>query len=64
MNRQYDHVFRLADSVATDTIYKGGSAAIFKYFVRLGDDYHPDAHACRLKLSLVTNDSGMDSPGI
>ena len=62
LNRQYAHVFRLADSVATDTKYKSSSATIFKYFTRMGDDFHPDAHACRLKISLVTNDSGMNSP--
>jgi hypothetical protein len=34
---------------------------IFNQLEFLGNDYHPDAHACRLKLSIVTVGLGEDS---
>eukprot|EP00603_Paraphysomonas_imperforata_P014039 CAMPEP_0114478766 /NCGR_PEP_ID=MMETSP0104-20121206/16170_1 /TAXON_ID=37642 ORGANISM="Paraphysomonas imperforata, Strain PA2" /NCGR_SAMPLE_ID=MMETSP0104 /ASSEMBLY_ACC=CAM_ASM_000202 /LENGTH=200 /DNA_ID=CAMNT_0001653999 /DNA_START=121 /DNA_END=721 /DNA_ORIENTATION=+ len=59
LHRDYSTVFRLADSIATDTVL---ILKIFKGFARTNDDWHPDAHACRLKISLVTIDSGSESP--
>ena len=62
LHRDYSTVFRLADSIATDTSFNSEGDTIFKGFVRTNDDWHPDAHACRLKISLVTIDSGSESP--
>ena len=57
MNRNYEHTFRLADSVATDRRFSTEGLSIWANFP--SDDYHPNAHACRLKLSLVTIDAPM-----
>lgn len=62
MHRMYNDVFRLADSIATDNKFNQDGLLIFKAFERCNDDWHPDAHACRLKIYLVTMDSGMKSP--
>jgi len=62
LHRDYDTVFRLTDSVATDTNLGETAEIIFKYFMNANDDWHPDAHACRLKISLVTIDSGVNLP--
>ena len=62
LHRDYDEVFRLADSVATDTQLNAEGLTIFNAFKRVLDDWHPDAHAGRLKISLVTMDSGMPQP--
>jgi thiol-disulfide isomerase/thioredoxin len=62
MHRIYDEVFRLADSIATDNKFNADGLQVFKAFDRCNDDWHPDAHACRLKIFLVTMDSGMESP--
>jgi thiol-disulfide isomerase/thioredoxin len=62
LHRDYDEVFRLADSIATDTSFNSEGDEIFRGFARTCDDWHPDAHSCRLKISLVTIDSGTVSP--
>jgi thiol-disulfide isomerase/thioredoxin len=62
LHRDYDEVFRLADSIATDTSFNSEGNDIFQGFARTCDDWHPDAHSCRLKISLVTIDSGTVSP--
>ena len=62
LHREYDSVFRLADSVATDTSFNFEGLNIFKNLSAGNDDWHPDAHACRLKISLVTIDSGCECP--
>jgi hypothetical protein len=62
LHRDYDDVYRLTDSVATDTALSPEGAAIFAALKFCGDDAHPDAHACRLKLSLVTADAGAELP--
>ena len=62
LHRDYDAVFRLADSTATDTKFNDEGLSIFKAFSRTNSDRHPDAHACRLKISLVTIDSETESP--
>eukprot|EP00744_Colponema_vietnamica_P004831 GILI01007158.1.p1 GENE.GILI01007158.1~~GILI01007158.1.p1 ORF type:complete len:1056 (-),score=346.73 GILI01007158.1:456-3395(-) len=58
LHRDYDECFRLADSIATDTNLSSEGRAIFETFSQSNNDWHPDAHACRLKISLVTIDSG------
>lgn len=62
LHRDYTTVFRLADSIATDTSFNTEGLEIFKNFIQANGDWHPDAHACRLKISLVTIDSGTASP--
>jgi thiol-disulfide isomerase/thioredoxin len=62
LHRDYADVFRLADSIATDTKFNEEGQDIFMGFRNSNDDWHPDAHACRLKISLVTIDSGTESP--
>eukprot|EP00750_Incisomonas_marina_P014138 INCI17609.11.p1 GENE.INCI17609.11~~INCI17609.11.p1 ORF type:complete len:5029 (+),score=1065.32 INCI17609.11:298-15384(+) len=62
LNRDYSAVSSLVDSIATDTKYSPEGLAIFTELARTLDDAHPDAHACRLKISLVTMDSPMTSP--
>ena len=56
LHRDYAEVFRLSQSVGTDVELSAEEAVIFS---ALGDvqDAHPDAHACRLRLSIVTADS-------
>ena len=44
----------MAESCVSDTELTGEEAAIFAQLSLLGDDAHPDAHACRLKISLAT----------
>jgi hypothetical protein len=62
LHRDYAEVFRLSDSIATDTKLNAEGLDIYKAYKSIKDDWHPDAHACRLKISLVTIDSGMKSP--
>lgn len=62
LHRDYAEVFRLADSIATDTKFNSEGLQVFSAFKRANDDCHPDAHACRLKISLVIIDSGVDLP--
>lgn len=62
LHRDYADVFRLADSIATDTNFNAEGSQIFSRFAGTCNDWHPDAHACRLKISLVTIDSGATSP--
>lgn len=62
LHRDYAQVFRLADSVATDTKLNTEGQAIFANLSAAASDAHPDSHACRMKISLVTADSGMTDP--
>lgn len=62
LHRDYAEVFRLADSIATDTVFNNEGLSIFQNFGAVNNDFHPDAHACRLKISLVTIDAGMTLP--
>eukprot|EP00457_Paulinella_chromatophora_P000002 gb/GEZN01000002.1/.p1 GENE.gb/GEZN01000002.1/~~gb/GEZN01000002.1/.p1 ORF type:complete len:6816 (+),score=1425.09 gb/GEZN01000002.1/:114-20561(+) len=62
LNRDYEEVYRLADSVATDTKFSKEGKMMFDGLGLAGDDFHPDAHACRAKVSLVTMDSGSKAP--
>lgn len=62
LHREYSEVFRLSDSIATDTAFNTEGLLIYNNFASANDDRHPDAHACRLKVTLMTIDSGMDLP--
>lgn len=44
-----------------ERFYLGLQQQIFNQLEFLGNDYHPDAHACRLKLSVVTVGLGEES---
>jgi len=59
LNRNYAAVSSLVDSIATDTKYSAEGLEIFGKLNRTVDDAHPDAHACRLKISLATIDAPM-----
>ena len=61
LHRDYAEVFRLANSIGTDIELSVEEAAIFSA-LKDNFDAHPDAHACRMKISLVTADSPMQ-PG-
>ena len=62
LHRDYSDVFRLADSIATDTKLNDEGSSLFKGLSEVMDDSHPDAHACRMKISLVVIDSGTELP--
>ena len=62
LHRQYDEVFRLADTIGTDAEFSVEELNIFGSLGRLQNDCHPDAHACRLKISLVTMDAPVNCP--
>ena len=62
LNRDYQTTFQLADSIATDNDFSEEGANTFNSLALAGDDFHPDAHAIRLKTSLMTVDSGVQAP--
>ena len=49
----YREVFKMVDSCVSEEL-SPEEAQIFNQLEFLGNDMHPDAHACRLKLSAVT----------
>ena len=60
--RDYETVFHLSDSIATDSKFSKEGTNTFKALSLANDDWHPDAHAIRLKTSLMTVDSGVKAP--
>ncbi len=62
LHRDYAEVFRLVDSIATDRKLNKDGIEMYENFGKANDDTYPDAHACRLKISLVTLESGMTLP--
>ena len=62
LSRDYNAVGVLADSVATDTTFTAEELAVFNALGGANDDRHPDAHACRLRISLMTLDSHTKLP--
>jgi hypothetical protein len=62
LHREYAEVFRLADSIATDNAFNKEGLDIFQSLKAAADDCHPDAHACHLKIFLVTIDANMELP--
>lgn len=62
LHRQYSEVVRLANAIATDTHFTKEEKRIFKTMRESLRDCHPDAHAARLKISLVTIDSPVVAP--
>lgn len=55
-NRNYQEVFRLAGSIGTDMEFTQEEAQIFGK-LNFVLDCHPNAHACRAKISLLVADS-------
>ena len=62
LNRDYDSAFRMCDSIATDSKLSSEGLQIFGALRFAADDFHPDAHAVRLKITLVTIESGAPFP--
>ncbi|KAH8067982.1 hypothetical protein JL721_7202 [Aureococcus anophagefferens] len=62
LKRDYAGAFRLCDSVASDVALGVDEAAIFTALGEANDDRAPEAHAVRLKVSLVTAESGEALP--
>lgn len=62
LHRDYEAVFRLVDSIATDSKLSLEGSNTFKALSLTNDDWHPDAHAIRLKISLVTLNSDAEAP--
>jgi hypothetical protein len=57
MNRQYEDAFRLCETCMTDSDISEEELNIFEQLQFLKNDKSPNAHAVRLKLSLVTMDT-------
>lgn len=62
LHRQYNEAVRLATAIATDTHFTKEERKIFKALRESLRDCHPNAHAARLKISLVTIDSPVVVP--
>lgn len=56
----YREVFKMVESCVSEEL-SAEELQIFNQLEFLGNDFHPDAHACRLKLSAVTVGLGDDS---
>eukprot|EP00760_Papus_ankaliazontas_P009215 PhM_4_TR13981/c0_g1_i1/m.81553 len=56
LHRDYDDVYRLAGSIGTDMEFTKEEKQIFDRVGRVRDS-HPNAHACRAKIGLLTADS-------
>lgn len=56
----YTQVFRMVESCVSEDL-SAEEQQIFNQLEFLGNDVHPDAHACRLKLSVVTVGLGSES---
>jgi hypothetical protein len=55
----YQNVFKMVESCVSEEL-SPEEKQIFDQLEFLGNDHHPDAHACRLKLSVVTVGLGGD----
>jgi hypothetical protein len=60
--RDYEEVFRLSVSISTDTLFSREENFIFQTLAYCNNDLHPNAHACRLKISSVVLDSPVKCP--
>jgi Protein of unknown function (DUF3638)/Protein of unknown function (DUF3645) len=56
----YQDVFKMVESCVSEDL-SAEEQQIFNQLEFLGNDFHPDAHACRLKLSVVTVGLGAES---
>ena len=64
LNRNYQAVVQLVDTIASDThlTLEENNSLNFLNSPKNSADQHPDAHACRLKISLVMLDSPVSPP--
>eukprot|EP00960_Hanusia_phi_P029240 747854-Hanusia_phi.AAC.2 len=62
LNLQHTEVFKLADCCVSDTKLSPEEELLLSQLRFLEDDVFPDAHACRLKISLVTANSDITPP--
>ena len=62
LNLQYAEVFKLADCCVSDTALSPEEVWTLDALQQLNADQSPDAHACRLKISLVTVNSDIAPP--
>ena len=62
LSRNYAEVFRLAETIGTDTELSAEEKLAFHTLGRSNSDNHPNAHACRLKISSVTLDAPISCP--
>jgi hypothetical protein len=60
ISRQYEAVCTLVESCVNDSGFSDEMKGIFSTLRTVKDDQSPDAHACRLKISLVMKESGTD----
>jgi hypothetical protein len=54
MSRDYRDAFRLIESCVCDSVLTPQEKQIYDVIGTIKDDFHPDVHACRLKLYFVT----------
>ena len=62
LNRDYVAVTHLTESVASDVAFSNEERSVLHALYCAREDRHPDAHACRLRISLVLYGSGVDLP--
>jgi hypothetical protein len=60
--RQYAHAFQVVQSCEADVKLRDDESWVLKQLEKTQEDVHPDAHATRLKLSLVIMHSGEKFP--
>ena len=60
--RDYVAVTGLTESVATDVAFSDEERTVLHALDCASEDKHPDAHACRLRISLVLSGSGVRVP--
>jgi hypothetical protein len=58
MARDYVACSRLISACATDTPFDGEERWLMSLVKESADDWHPDAHACRLRLALICLECG------
>ena len=54
MSRNYRDAYRLIESCVCDNVLTPQEKQIYDVISTIKDDFHPDVHACRLKLYFVT----------
>jgi hypothetical protein len=62
LSRQYARVFALLEACDIDTDFTSEEKWVFGQLARAADDFHPDAHACRLRATLAVLHSDNEQP--
>lgn len=60
--RRYRDVFELAPACVSDTALEANEMQVYRQLALLNDDAAPDAHACRLRITLATQASQASAP--